>query len=29
MRNVARSMTNEEIASVATFYARKALPVRE
>jgi cytochrome c553 len=29
MRNVARSMTNEEIASVATFYARKALPLRQ
>lgn len=29
MRNVARTMTTEEIDSVATFYARKALPLRE
>jgi len=29
MRNVARSMTDEEIGVVATFYARKALPGRE
>jgi len=26
MRNVARSMTAEEIEAVATFYARKAAP---
>lgn len=29
MRNVARAMTTQEIDAVATFYARKALPVRE
>ncbi|WLI88295.1 c-type cytochrome [Massilia sp. R2A-15] len=29
MRNVANAMTAEEIDAVATFYARKALPVRE
>ncbi|MGK5079420.1 c-type cytochrome [Janthinobacterium sp. HLX7-2] len=29
MRNVARPMTDEEIDSVATFYARKALPGHE
>ena len=29
MRNVARAMTMEEIDAVATFYARKGLPLRE
>ncbi len=29
MRNVAHAMTAAEIDTVSTFYARKALPVRE